>query len=371
MAFDRVRTLKIEKPSTGGTQTDVYPTGIDPNEDAIDVRGVTLQNDSSDDEVAVISRDASNNMTFKDGANATEVTLSDLLESEGGGDDDQVDTIVAEGETFTVKADHQHIIYQQLTIEGDYVVDGEGVIFGGDEDDTENSVAVGDLESGTLAELNAAITDATLDDSSSTRAPSNHATNHCNGGCDELDHGLFVGLGDDDHTQYLKADGARGLSADWDAGSHKITAETLESDVSAGTAPFTVASTTRVTNLNADKLDDQEGSYYLSRTNHTDLHNKNAQTGTSYTLQSSDNGKLIVMTNAAAITLTVPSGLGADFACTIMQQGAGQVTITAGSGVTISNADSATKTEKQFAVASIIRYSTVAELFVTQGRLVS
>jgi hypothetical protein len=42
------------------------------------------------------------------------------------------------------------------------------------------------LGSGTLAELNAAITDATLDDSSSTRAPTNHASSHQNGGADEI-----------------------------------------------------------------------------------------------------------------------------------------------------------------------------------------
>ena len=43
----------------------------------------------------------------------------------------------------------------------------------------------------------------------------------------------------------------------------------LISTVATGTAPLTVASTTKVTNLNADLLDDQEGSYYLNRANHT------------------------------------------------------------------------------------------------------
>lgn len=234
MAFDRVRTLKIEKPSTGGTQTDVYPTGVDPNEDALDVRGVALQNDSSDDEVAVISRDASNNMTFKDGANATEVTLTDLLSGEGGGDDDQVDTVVAEGETFTVQTEHQHILFEELTVEGEYVVDGETILLGGDEtgsaeheSDTDNphQTDIGNLGSGTLAELNTAITDATLDDSSSARTPSAHATSHQSGGGDavklddlaapddntDLDasvsaHGLLPKLGGGT-TNFLRADG--------------------------------------------------------------------------------------------------------------------------------------------------------------------
>jgi len=38
-----------------------------------------------------------------------------------------------------------------------------------------------------------------------------------------LDHGTLAGLTDDDHTQYLLADGSRALSADWNAGSQTIT----------------------------------------------------------------------------------------------------------------------------------------------------
>jgi hypothetical protein len=74
------------------------------------------------------------------------------------------------------------------------------------------------------------------------------------GSLDGLDHGTIGGLADDDHTQYLKANGTRALSANWDAGSFKITAETLASDVATGTAPLTVASTTVVANLNASTV---------------------------------------------------------------------------------------------------------------------
>jgi len=54
------------------------------------------------------------------------------------------------------------------------------------------------------------------------------------------------------NDQYLLANGTRPLSADWDAGSWQIRAETFQSDIATGTAPLTVASTTMVTNLNAD-----------------------------------------------------------------------------------------------------------------------
>lgn len=56
-------------------------------------------------------------------------------------------------------------------------------------------------------------------------------------------------------TGDLKADGTVPLTADWDAGSYEIRAQTLEADVATGTAPLTIASTTKVANLNVDALD--------------------------------------------------------------------------------------------------------------------
>jgi len=70
-------------------------------------------------------------------------------------------------------------------------------------------------------------------------------------------------------TGFVKANGTVALTANWDAGAYEIRAQTLEADVSTGTAPLTIASTTKVDNLNADKLDDQEGSYYLAAGNAT------------------------------------------------------------------------------------------------------
>ena len=48
-----------------------------------------------------------------------------------------------------------------------------------------------------------------------------------------------------------------------------VVAKSIESTVSTGTAPLTVASTTAVTNLNADLLDGQHGSYYAPTANPT------------------------------------------------------------------------------------------------------
>jgi hypothetical protein len=56
----------------------------------------------------------------------------------------------------------------------------------------------------------------------------------------------------------LMADGSRALNADWNAGAHKITAQQLESSQVTGLPPLIVASTTKVADLNSDKLDDAD-----------------------------------------------------------------------------------------------------------------
>jgi len=76
--MDRVRPMKIEKISGGGSQDDIYPHDLDPNEDALDARGLVIQSDSSNDETVVVSRDESGNMTFKDSSNL-EKTLTEVL----------------------------------------------------------------------------------------------------------------------------------------------------------------------------------------------------------------------------------------------------------------------------------------------------
>jgi nitrous oxidase accessory protein NosD len=92
----------------------------------------------------------------------------------------------------------------------------------------------------------------------------------------------------------------------------------------------------------------------------------NVQTGTSYTLAASDNGKIITLNNGSGITLTVPSGLGAGFTCLIVQLGAGAVTPTA-SSTTLHQRQSFTKTAGQYAVATLAAY--VADTFVLGGDL--
>ena len=90
----------------------------------------------------------------------------------------------------------------------------------------------------------------------------------------------------------------------------------------------------------------------------------NAQTGTSYSLVASDLGKLVTLSNASAIALTVPSGLGllAGQRVDLAQTGAGQVTV-AGSGTTV-NATPGLKFRAQYSAATLICTATDTYLLV-------
>ena len=79
----------------------------------------------------------------------------------------------------------------------------------------------------------------------------------------------------------------------------------------------------------------------------------NTQT-TSYSLQPSDNGRIIVVNSATAVNITVPSGLAVGFNCSIVQIGLGQVTMVA-SGTTLNSA-SGLKISAQHGALSIIGY---------------
>jgi len=95
----------------------------------------------------------------------------------------------------------------------------------------------------------------------------------------------------------------------------------------------------------------------------------NAQTGTTYTLVAGDLNDLVTLSNAGAITLTVPpSVFSANDVINIAQIGAGQVTLAQGAGVTI-NSTGATATAPKLRVrwssASII--CTASNTFLVVG----
>ena len=85
-----------------------------------------------------------------------------------------------------------------------------------------------------------------------------------------------------------------------------------------------------------------------------------SQTTTSRTLSDSDNGKVIVCTNASTITVTIPSTLTAGFSCKLVQGGAGIVGVSAGSGTTLSLIGGKAFTSGQYQVVDLINYATNA-----------
>jgi hypothetical protein len=92
----------------------------------------------------------------------------------------------------------------------------------------------------------------------------------------------------------------------------------------------------------------------------------NAQVGTTYTILASDNGNTITLSNTSPIALTVPSGLGADFQCRILQVSTGQVTVS-GSGATVNAYSGWVKLAGQHAGATLI--ATAANVFNLSGNL--
>lgn len=84
----------------------------------------------------------------------------------------------------------------------------------------------------------------------------------------------------------------------------------------------------------------------------------NAQTGTTYTLVADDLGKIVTLSNASPITLTVPPSVFATGNIINIQQiGAGKVTLAQGAGVTITSTGataSAPELRAQYSAASII-----------------
>lgn len=139
------------------------------------------------------------------------------------------------------------------------------------------------------------------------------------GGGGVTDHGALTGLGDDDHSQYALADGSRGDFA------------------------------TEAQGALADAAVPQ-------------IQPVNTQTGTTYTLVAGDAGKLVTLSNASPVTLTLPQDSDATIPVGIyidlMQLGAGQVTVAAGTGATLRTSGVTAKARAQYSRLGVQKVST-------------
>ena len=90
------------------------------------------------------------------------------------------------------------------------------------------------------------------------------------------------------------------------------------------------------------------------------------EAGASRTLAAGDNGKIIYCTLGTAVTITCATGLPVGFNATIIQGGAGKVTLAAGAA-TLNSYSGLFSTMGQYAVISVI--SPVADEFIAAGNL--
>ncbi len=87
---------------------------------------------------------------------------------------------------------------------------------------------------------------------------------------------------------------------------------------------------------------------------------------TTRTLSATDNGKIIYCTSGSAVTINCAADLGVGFNVTIIQGGAGKVTVAA-NGQTLVSYSSLFSTLGQYAVISLV--APVANTFVAAGNL--
>jgi len=109
MAIDKVRSLKIENPAEGGTQTDYLPTEVNPSQDYLSAAGLSLQ----DSNVDVISLSADNNPQSPSYS-------SSLFNS---------NHIPNDNKNYILTTNYQYINYDEIYIDGLLTVNGNLVVF--------------------------------------------------------------------------------------------------------------------------------------------------------------------------------------------------------------------------------------------------
>jgi len=80
----------------------------------------------------------------------------------------------------------------------------------------------------------------------------------------------------------------------------------------------------------------------------------NNQTGTTYTLVSSDTGKTVTFTNVSAVTVTLKNNMPIGWTAECIQGGAGQVTFSPESGATLQNRQAQTKIAGQYGATRLV-----------------
>lgn len=165
-------------------------------------------------------------------------------------------------------------------------------------------------------------------------------------------------LTSDDLNYYTSGvDSAATLTGTQTLTNKTLTAPVISTISNTGTVTLPTSTDTLVGRATTDTLTNKTLTSPVINTPRTTI-GFNAQTGTTYTLVVADLGKIVTLSNAGAITLTVPpSVFTTGNIINIQQIGAGQVTLAQGAGVTITSTGataSAPKLRVQYSAASII-----------------
>jgi hypothetical protein len=174
----------------------------------------------------------------------------------------------------------------------------------------------------------------------------------------------------DSSTDTLTLTGGTGISVTGDATTDTITIAVSGSYIT-GSSPtistptLTLSTTTSTTDgriawdATNDKLIVGDGTTAREFASSTLV--QNAQTGTTYTPVLADKDKLVELSNASAITLTVPTNTSVTYPVgtqiNLLQTGAGQVTVVGDAGVTV-NATPGLKLRAQWSSATLIKRAT-------------
>ena len=158
---------------------------------------------------------------------------------------------------------------------------------------------------------------------------------------------------------YIKAAGTVGLSAAWDAGSFEIRALTFQSDIATGTAPFTVASATKVTNLNAATVNGFEDTAFLKHS---------LATAESDFVVASGNGAFVKKTLAETKTILGVGAAGGAAFWTVMP---GSPDYSNTTTFTIADASNANNYEKAFTKGTTLRWKAAAAGHADQFAIVN
>jgi len=103
----------------------------------------------------------------------------------------------------------------------------------------------------------------------------------------------------------------------------------------------------------------------------TNLVVSNVQTGTTYTLVNSDLGKQLIFNNAAAITVTIPTGLTVGFNCTFYQQGTGQISFSASGSTLRTSTFEVLSSQEQYSIIGMENITNMTDTYKFYGGLTS